>query len=151
MPDMLVPLYRLPPVPDLADGLTIRPALPFESHILLGFVGRHFSPKWVDECTVALAARPARVLIATEGTRLLGFACYDVTCRGFFGPTGVDPEARGKGLGKALLLAALHRLHGDGFAYGIIGQAGPVEFYQQVCGAVAIPDSDEGVFARALV
>ncbi len=151
MPDMLVPLYRLPPVPDLADGLTIRPALPFESHVLLEFVGRHFSPKWVDECTVALAARPARVLIATEGKRLLGFACYDVTCRGFFGPTGVDPEARGKGLGKALLLAALHRLHDDGFAYGIIGQAGPMEFYQQVCGAVAIPDSDEGVFAHALV
>lgn len=151
MPDMLVPLYRLPPVPGLPEGIAIRPALPFESRILLEFVARHFSPKWVDECTVALAARPARVLIATEGKRLLGFACYDVTCRGFFGPTGVDPEARGKGLGKALLLAALHRLRDDGFAYGIIGQAGPVEFYQQVCGAVAIPASDEGVFARALV
>ena len=62
MPDMLVPLYRLPPVPNLAGGLTIRPALPFESHVLLEFVGRHFSPKWVDECTVALAVRPARLI-----------------------------------------------------------------------------------------
>lgn len=151
MPDMLVPLYRLPRMPDLAPDIKIRPALPFESHVLLAFVGQHFSSKWVDECTVALAARPSRVLIATEGSRLLGFACFDVTCRGFFGPTGVDPEARGKGLGKALLLAALHRLRDEGFAYGIIGQAGPVAFYEQACGAVVIPNSDEGVFDNALV
>lgn len=151
MPDLLVPLYDLPPVPALPAGVAIRPALPFESHVLLSFVAAHFGPKWVSECTTALAARPARVLIATEGQALLGFACHDVTARGFFGPTGVDPAARGRGLGKALLLAALHQLRSDGFAYGIIGNAGPVEFYQRTCGAAIIPDSDPGAYGGALV
>ena len=151
MPDMLVPLYRLPSQGALPEGVTLRPALPFEAHEVLAFVAVHFGQKWVDECTVALAARPARLLIATEGTHLLGFACYDVTFRGFFGPTGVAPEARGKGLGKALLLAALHRLRDDGFAYGIIGGAGPVAFYQETCGATPIPDSDTGAYSGALV
>lgn len=151
MPDLLVPLYNLPPVPALPVGVAIRPALPFESHVLLEFVAAHFGPKWVSECATALAARPARVLIATEGAALLGFACYDVTSRGFFGPTGVDPDARGRGLGKSLLLAALHQLRAEGFAYGIIGNAGPVAFYQRTCGATIIPDSDPGAYGGALV
>ncbi len=151
MTDLLVPLYKLPPVSALPLGVAIRPALPFESHVLLAFVGSHFGPKWVSECTTALAARPARVLIATEGQRLLGFACYDVTARGFFGPTGVAPDHRGRGLGKALLLAALHQLRVEGFAYAIIGNAGPVDFYQRTCGAIVIPDSDPGAYGGALV
>ncbi|MEC8042830.1 MAG: GNAT family N-acetyltransferase, partial [Pseudomonadota bacterium] len=126
MPDMLVPLYRLPAVPEIPEGLELRPARPYEGHALLGFVAEHFNEKWVSEVTLALAAQPAKVLVAVEGGRCLGFACYDVTARGFFGPTGVDPAARGRGLGKLLLLGALDALKQDGFAYSVIGQAGPV-------------------------
>ena len=39
---------------------------------------------------------------------MLGFACYDVTCRNFFGPEGVAAKERGHGIGRALLLSALH-------------------------------------------
>ena len=52
---------------------------------------------------------------------IVGFACYDATCMNFFGPTGVKESERGKGVGKALLLAALHAMKEQGYAYAIIG------------------------------
>lgn len=150
MPDLLVPLYNLPAAAPLPDGISLRPARPFERQALLSFVGLHFSEKWVGEVAVALAAQPAKVLIVEEGGKCLGFACYDVTARGFFGPTGVAPEARGRGMGKQLLLHTLHQLRHAGFAYGIIGQAGPVEFYKSACGAIEIPGSDPGIFGDSI-
>ncbi len=150
MPDLLVPLYKLPPPPQPQPGITLRPVMPYEGHQLLEFVSAHFSPKWVSECRVALAAQPAKVLVAVEEGKLLGFACFDVTARGFFGPTGVAEEQRGRGLGKLLLLHALDRLHHLGFAYAVIGQAGPVEFYKATCGAMVIPGSETGIYGGAL-
>ena len=47
-----------------------------------------------------------------------------------FGPTGVAENARGGGIGKSLLLACLCGLREMGYVYGIIGGAGPVEFYE---------------------
>lgn len=149
MPDMLVPLYRLPDLPEGPEGIEMRPARPYEGHALLQFVATHFNDKWVSEVTVALAAQPAKVLVAIEDGKCLGFACYDITARGFFGPTGVDVAARGRGLGKLLLLGALHALKNDGFAYGVIGQAGPVEFYKTTCGATVIPDSEPGYYSNS--
>ena len=81
---------------------------------------------------------------------MLGFGCYDTTAKGFFGPTGVDEAARGKGIGAALLLVCLHALYADGYAYGIIGGAGPVEFYEKIVGAMVIPGSDPGVYRGML-
>ena len=151
MPDLLVPLYNLPQLTDLPDGVNIRPARPYESHALLDFVREHFFAKWVSEVTVALSAQPAKVLIAEEGGRCLGFACYDVTARGVFGPTGVAPNERGRGIGKHLLMHTLHQLRHAGFAYAVIGQAGPVDFYKAACGAIVIPDSEPGFFGNSIV
>ena len=52
--------------------------------------------------------------------------------------------------GKALLLASLHGLRELGYVYGIIGHAGPIEFYQKTVGAIVIPDSDPGIYANLL-
>lgn len=150
MPDMLVPLYALPPLQPLPEGLEIRPALPPEWHLVTGFVERHFSPGWVSECQVGMAAQPARVLIAVKDDRLAGFAGHDVTKRGFFGPTGVAPEFRGVGIGRHLLLHALDALQRAGFAYAIIGDAGPVDFYARICGAIPIPNSSPGPYRSLL-
>ncbi|NIZ60010.1 GNAT family N-acetyltransferase [Sedimentitalea sp. CY04] len=150
MPDLLVPLYTLPQLTALPDGVSIRPARPYESHALLDFVREHFFAKWVSEVTVALSAQPAKVLIAEEGGRCLGFACYDVTARGFFGPTGVAPNERGRGIGKHLLMHTLNQLRHAGFAYAVIGQAGPVDFYKAACGAIVIPGSEPGFFGNSI-
>ncbi|MBA3470008.1 MAG: GNAT family N-acetyltransferase [Herpetosiphonaceae bacterium] len=155
MPDMLVKLYTLPPLAPLvagqqAAGVTIRRALAPEQHVVLAWVARHFDAGWQSECAVSFARQPIACWLATSGEALLGFACYDVTARGFFGPTGVDPAARGRGIGKVLLVAALQSLFDAGYAYAIIGGVGPADFYAASVGATIIPDSDPGIYGGLL-
>ncbi len=155
MPDMLVKLYALPPLePSLAAmakaNVIIRRARPYEISRVAEFVVRHFTQGWADEISVGYANKPVSVFIAILDGEVVGFAAYECTTRGFFGPTGVDPALRGKGLGQALLLASLHGLKELGYAYGIIGGAGPTDFYAKSCGAVAIPDSSPGIYAQGL-
>jgi GNAT superfamily N-acetyltransferase len=155
MIDMLVRLYNLPDSTDLARaveaaGILVRRARAFEKHTVAAFAGEHFSKKWVSEVEVAIARQPVACFIATREKRVIGFACYDTTMRGFFGPTGVAEEARGLGVGKLLLLRSLEALRESGHAYGIIGGVGPREFYAKACGAIEIPGSDPGVYRDIL-
>jgi hypothetical protein len=99
---------------------------------------------------VGFAAKPVTVFIATRAGRVVGFAGYECTRRAFFGPTGVAEAERSRGLGKALLIESLWGLRELGYVYGIIGGAGPIEFYQQTVGATIIPDSEPGIYADLL-
>ncbi|MEI6675869.1 MAG: GNAT family N-acetyltransferase [Verrucomicrobiota bacterium] len=155
MIDMLVRLYALPESAEMyravaAHGVTLRRARAFEKHSVAAFAREHFSAKWVSEIEVALSRQPVACFIATRDQQILGFACFDITQRGFFGPTGVAESVRGLGLGKALLFKALEALRDLGFAYAIIGGVGPKEFYANACGAIEIPGSDPGVYADLL-
>ena len=76
--------------------------------------------------------------------------CWDATAANFFGPTGVHPRARNKGVGKALLFACLEDMRAQGFAYAIIGGVGPAEFYAKAVGAVAIEGSAPGIYRGLL-
>jgi len=154
MIDMLVRLYDLPDSAALyakvaAEGVTLRRARAFEKHTVAAFA-RTFSEKWSSEVEVALTRQPVACFIATKEKRILGFACYDTTMRGFFGPTGVAEEARGLGLGKALLFKSLEALRETGHAYAIVGGVGPREFYAKACGAIEIPGSDPGIYGDIL-
>lgn len=154
MIDMLVRLYDLPDSARLyakvtAEGVTLRRARAFEKHTVAAFA-RTFSEKWASEVEVALTHQPVACFIATREKRIIGFACYDTTMRGFFGPTGVLEEARGLGLGKALLFKSLEALRETGHAYAIIGGVGPKEFYAKACGAIEIPGSDPGIYGDIL-
>ncbi|MCT7377047.1 GNAT family N-acetyltransferase [Chelativorans salis] len=152
MPDLLVPLYKLPQEPGtgVENGVTVRRALAPEMHAICAFAQKHFNKGWASECSVAMAGRPPGVYLAVEGKTLLGFACYDATARGFFGPTGVSKAARGKGLGRRLLLATLHAMREAGYGYAVIGGAGPVDFYRRHCPAIEIPDSEPGIYEGML-
>ncbi len=150
--DLLVKLYTLPADPEpLPPGVTLRRALAPEAPVILPWIEARFGEGWRAEAAVALSACPTRIHIAhdVEGT-LLGFACHDVTARGLFGPTGVDEKARGTGLGKALLLASLRAMAADGYAYAVIGGAGPVAFYQKAVGAIPIEGSEPGLYRGML-
>src|SRR5690349_6935425 len=149
MPDLLVNLLKLPPV-EVTDGFIVRRPQPFELSPVCRFVAENFSPQWADEISVGFARLPISVFIATIDRELAGFAAYECTRRGFFGPTGVLESARGRGIGRALLLASLWALREMGYVYAIIGAAGPVRFYQKTVGAIIIPDSEPGIYTDAL-
>ena len=154
MHDMLVRLYALPDLgPELADcasaQVTVRRALTAEKATVTTWARTHF-PNSVAEVESAFCRLPVSCFIATRDRQILGFACYDATAPNFFGPEGVAENARGQGIGKALLLAALHAQRAQGYAYAIIGGVGPAAFYAKVVGAVDIADSTPGIYADML-
>jgi hypothetical protein len=151
MPDMLVKLYDLPEVAPLVkvladQNIVIRRAMPYEKHIVVDWVRESFNDIWASECDVSFANHPVSCFIATEKGDIIGFACYESTCRNFFGPTGVVEEKRGSGIGKALLLSCLHAMEALGYAYAIIGGVGPAKFYTDTAGATTIEGSTPGIY-----
>lgn len=155
MIDMLVRLYDLPDSSKTyqtvaENGITLRRARAFEKHTVAAFVRTNFSEKWVSEAEVAMTRQPIACFIATKNKEIIGFACYDTTQRGFFGPTGVLESTRKLGVGKALLMRSLEALRESGYAYAIIGGVGPKEFYEKNCNAIEIPGSDPGTYSDLL-
>lgn len=86
-------------------------------------------PGWLNELERAVA----------QGTCLVsgdaGFACYDVNRDGWFGPIATRNADRGTGIGEALLLTALHRMHKRGYERADIAWAAALPFYMKTVGA----------------
>ena len=149
---MLVNLMRLPPAAASsealnAEGVVVRRAQPWELGAVREFVAENFKQSWADEISGGLVRQPVTVFVALRGGRLIGFAAYECTRKNFFGPTGVAESERGRGVGRALLVASLWGLRELGYAYAIIGGVGPAEFYERAVGAQLIPDSSPGIYA----
>ncbi len=128
------------------DGVVIRRAQPWEISLVRDFIVREFTIGWSDEVSIGYSRQPVSVFIATRGEAVIGFSAYECTRRSYFGPTGVAAAERNKGIGKVLLLAALHGLKEMGYAYGIIGSAESPAFYSKTVGAIEIEDSKPGVY-----
>jgi ribosomal protein S18 acetylase RimI-like enzyme len=153
--DYLVNLSLTRPDPALVArleeaGIVIRRALAPELELATDWVRRTFGAGWSSEMAVAFSRQPPACFLATQEGRLIGFSCHEATARGFFGPTGVDKAARGKGIGHALLLASLLDLKAMGYGYAIIGDVGPSAFYERTVGATPIPNSEPGIYAGLL-
>jgi len=104
--DLLVRLYDLPPLAPAVDaldrqGIAVRRALSFERPQVTQFALEHGSEGWAAECDAAFARMPLACFVAVERSAksvaptpvpvdvsdtLIGFACYEATCRDFFGP-----------------------------------------------------------------
>src|SRR5512141_1039670 len=166
MTDMLVKLYALPEVKNLPttlnhNGLEIRKPHASEKHVLAEWVRQHFDESWAVGCEVALENRPVSCYLAVKKSQphilsknpydlpdevLIGFACYDVSSKGMFGPLGVHENYRNQGIGTALLLACLHAMKEEGYAYAVIGWVASEDFYAHAVGATVIPDSEPGIY-----
>jgi hypothetical protein len=151
--DLLVKLYELPePSLDREDSprVTVRGAMAYEKRAVAEWVREHFGSAWASECDVAFANRPISCHIATHGGEIAGFACYDSTCRGFFGPIGVREDVRGNGIGRTLVLSCLRAMAAAGYAYAIVGGVESPEFYTKTVGAIEIPGSAPGIYRDRL-
>ena len=151
MPDMLVKLYELDDdwhflAGQKKQGIVIRKPIGPEKDAVVQWVAENFGPAWASETDCALAALPRTCFMAVEDKDIVGFACYDATALGYFGPIGVDSSHRQKGTGKALLCACLLDMKLKGYGYAIIGAVGPAEFYRKAVRAVEIPDSAPGLW-----
>ena len=151
MPDMLVKLYDLPPPPTPLPDITVRRPMPHEKAMVIGWIRKEFGEGWAGECEAAFARQPVTCFIASDADRIVGFAGYECTCRGFFGPTGVTPTHRSRGIGTALLFRCLQAMKEYGYAYAVVGGAGPADYYRKTVGADIISGSEPGIYpARPL-
>ena len=155
MHDMLVKLYNLKNdwsfvAEQKKQGIVIRKPIAPEKSVVLKWVRENFAGAWADEVNVSISSMPFSCFIAIKDEAVIGFACYDSTALGFFGPTGVAEVCRGKGTGKALLMACMLDMKLKGYGYAIVGGVGPAEFYSKAVGAVKIPDSAPGVYEDLL-
>lgn len=154
MTDMLVKLYALPEAREsahaLPDGVTVRRAMAYEKRQVIDWVSVQFGNAWASECDVSFSNQPLSCLIATRAGQLLGFACYDSVCRGFFGPIGVHVTVRRTGIGGALLRRALEAMAQAGYGYAIIGGVRDQQLYERVAGATPIAGSSPGIYVDRL-
>ena len=114
-----------------AEGLHIEPAVPSDRALLLRFVRREFGFEWWHDVRHFLAAEGSEsdfILLRDRWSKVLGFAqLHGPASRpigpplfwaarrppkaGGLGPIGVASALRGRGLGRALLVSSLERLH----------------------------------------
>src|SRR5947199_4703761 len=131
MPDMLVRLYGLPDARPRVErlsaaGFGVRRAEPWDRDRMRRFAAGCFGELWAVEADRAFNHTPITGFVASRGPEIVGFAVYECTRRGFFGPTGVRESLRGRGLGAALLLLCLESMRELGYAYAVIGGVGPI-------------------------
>ena len=162
MADILVKLYDLGDLAPVlekttANNIVIRRPIGPEKEAIVEWIKTHFHDRWAYECESAFFNSPKTMYIAIqegETPQMLGFACWDATCRNFFGPTGVREDCRGKGVGNALLQSCLHAMREEGYGYAIIGSASEKArvFYEKSLPAssIWIPDSKPGVYKNML-
>ena len=126
MPDMLVKLYGL------ADdwrfvaeqehlGIILRKPIGPEKRRVIQWVEDNFGEAWADETDVAFTNSPRSCFVARKEEAIVGFACYDATALGFFGPVGVSNRHRRNGTGTALLMACLLDMKLKGYGYAVVG------------------------------
>lgn len=133
--DMIVGLYNLPEM-NVVENIKIKRAFVGDKEAILNFVKENFQKNWVFEVEHSLMQEVSKCFIATEDGKIIGFACYDASAKGFFGPIGVDPKRRKENIGNALLLRTLNAMKEYGYGYAIIGWVSEAErFYRKTVGA----------------
>jgi mycothiol synthase len=124
------------PDPGSIEGVTLRRAVPDDVSALVDFALTTFGSGWAGEITHSVGRERAGCHLAVgEKDEILGFAAYGSSRPSWFGPMGTVPAARGRGVGRALLLRCLADQKAAGYDRVQIGWVGPVPFYSGAIGA----------------
>lgn len=154
--DLLVKLWSLPPKEPALEHLrqqevSIKRVIAPDRARVLEFVNKNFGAGWMHECEAALSTVPSTCYVAVKDKQVIGFACFEATCKNYFGPIGVSPDCREGGVGTGLLLSCLHSMWEIGYAYAIIGWADDAAaFYEKTVNAMAIPDSHPAIYQNLI-
>ncbi len=101
-----------------AEGFTVRPVTSADLPDLMNFIARYFGWDWVRHAQEYLlelfgpGSDQVCFLVAMQNGRIAGY-CQQRRER--FGPFGVDPALRGRGLGRVLLFHCLGEMLAKGF------------------------------------
>lgn len=133
---------------EVAPEFQICPVQAEDEKELLKWVDENFGESWSKTLLQAFQSSEESIPIikAEEKGKLIGFAAFDVykNKKGIYGPMGVLPHTRHKGVGKGLLYHALQGMQERGYMYAVLKEAGPIEFYEKECKAKLIPvENDE--------
>jgi GNAT superfamily N-acetyltransferase len=125
--NMAVDLDHLPTEP-----LGAHLAGPGERDELVAWTAEHW-PWWSTE--VLRCAHRERLMVSRDDDGIVAVCCWDGAREGWVGPVAVRPSMIGQGRGRAVLIAALHRMRRAGAARAEIGWVGPIRPYAETVGA----------------
>lgn len=139
--DMIVPLNEYSPPKLPTTHVTFRRAEKSDETSLNSFVKREFGSGWLNSINNGFSKEEIPIFIAFEENEIIGFACYDVVRnkKSLFGPMGTSYSKRIKGVGYTLLHLCLNKMNNIGYEYAVLGEVGPIEFYEKACHATVIP------------
>lgn len=139
--DMVISLedYLFPEIDK--KGLTFRKAESNDFVSLKYFIEKEFGSGWLTAVENGFTKAEIPIYIAVDCGEIIGFAGFDIVRnkKGLFGPMGMSFTKRIQGIGYTLLHCCLKEMKEIGYEYAVIGQAGPIEFYEKSCNAVVIP------------
>ncbi len=122
--NMGVDLDGLPPDP---GGHEL--AGPADRAEVTAWMHRHW-PNWEPEALRALDR--STLVISRDGDGIAGFCAYDVNRAGVLGPTAVRGDLWGQGVGRPLIIGALHHIRARGHQRAEVVWVGPVRPYARV-------------------
>ncbi len=118
------------------EGFIIKRAAKNERGKVMDFIRKDFT-SWEAEVSEAFYNEPISLHICIYEKKVVGFSAYDTNNKGtgWFGPMGVTPVTRGKGIGGILCQLCLRDIAMQGHRTSVIPWVGPVYFYSRVCDA----------------
>ncbi len=102
---------------------------PDERFEVATWMRRHW-PNWEPEALRAL--QRSALVISRDDTGIAGFCAFDVNRSAVLGPTAVRGDLWGHGVGRPLIIGALHHMRARGHRRAEVAWVGPVRPYARI-------------------